>query len=193
MEDFTPKKPLYIMRIYHPPPSNDTTNTMFIDEITELLEGMIGKYNNMVILGDLNMHVDDLTNTDSYIFNDTMHTFGFKQDVTSPTHKCGHILDLIYTDVNSRLNLYNCRVHEFISNHALVTIDTTLNKAPWDPTENMIRDTTRLTKETLEKFYTAPVIDGNASLKQACDQFNEELHIMLNRAMPQKRYDMWTG
>ena len=48
-------KPLYIMGIYHTPPGNDTTNTMFIDEITELLEGMIGKYNNMVILGDLNM------------------------------------------------------------------------------------------------------------------------------------------
>ena len=68
-------KPLYIMGIYHTPPSNDTSNTMFIDEITELLEGMIGKYNNMVILGDLNMHVDNLTNADSYILNDTMHAF----------------------------------------------------------------------------------------------------------------------
>ena len=60
-------KPLHIMGIYHPPPSNDTTNTMFIDEIIEILEGRIGKYNNMVILGDLNMHVDDLTNANSYI------------------------------------------------------------------------------------------------------------------------------
>ena len=117
------------MGIYHPPPSNDTINTVFIDEITELLEGMIGKYNNMVILGDLNMHVDDLTNADSDIFNDTMHAFCFKQHVTSPTHKCGHILDLIYSEVNSKLNLHNCKVHEFISDHALVTIDTTLNKS----------------------------------------------------------------
>ena len=38
----------------------------------------------------------------------------------------------------------------------------------------------------MEKFYTAPVIDGNASLKQACDQFNEELHKMLNRLHPKK-------
>ena len=38
-------KQLYIMGLYHPPPSNDTTNTIFIDEITELLKGMIGKYN----------------------------------------------------------------------------------------------------------------------------------------------------
>ena len=179
-------KPLYIMRIYHSPTTNDRTITMFIDEITELLKGRIGKYNNMVILGDLNVHVDDLTNANSYIFNDTMHAFGFKQHVTSPTHKCSHILDLVYSEVNSELNLHNCKGHEFISDHALVTIDTTLNKAPWEPTEKITRDTTRLTKETLEKFYTTPVIDGNASLKQACDQSNEELYKMLNSATPQK-------
>ena len=139
------------------------------------------------------MHVDDLTNADSCIFNDTMHAFGCKQGVTSPTHKCGHILDLVYSEVNLELNLHNCKVHEFISGHALVTIDTPLNKAPWEPTKKIIRDTTRLTQETLEKFYTAPVIDGNARLKQACSQCNEELHKMLNRAAPQKRYNMQTG
>ena len=30
------------------------------------------------------------------------------------------------------------------------------------------------------------------ALKQACDQFNEELHKMLDSAAPQKRYNMWT-
>ena len=105
---------------------------MFMDDITELLEGMIGKYNNMVILGDLNIHADDITNADSYIFNDTMHAFGFKPHVTSPT--C-HILHLVYSEVNLELNLHNCKEHEFISDHVLVTTDTALNKAPWEPTE----------------------------------------------------------
>ena len=72
-------------------------------------------------------------------------------NVTSPIHKCNHILDLIYCEVNSDLNLHNCKIHEFISDHALVTIDTTLNKAPWKPTQKIIRDTTRLTKKTLER------------------------------------------
>ena len=160
------------MGIYHPPPSNDTTNTTFLDEITELIADRIAKYNNMVILGDLNIYVNDLTNTDSYIFDDTMHAFGFEQHVTSPTHKCGHILDLIFSKMNSDLNLHNCTVHEFISDHALVTIDTTLNKVPWEPTEKVIRDTTRLTKEVLEKYYTMSVLESNASLEQACYQFN---------------------
>ena len=169
----------------HPPASNDTTNATFIDEITELLADRIAKY-NMVILGDLNIHADDLSNTDSYIFNDTMHAFGFKQHVKSSTHKCGHILDLIFSEMNSELNPHNCTVHKFISDHALVTIVTTLNKAPWEPTEKM-RDTTMLTKEILEEYYTTPVIESNTSLEQACDQFNEELPKMLNRAAPQEK------
>ena len=120
--------------LYHPPPGNDTTNAMFIDDITDLLVDKIGKYNNTVMLGNLNMHIDDLSNADSHIFNDTMQAFGLKQHETSPTYKYDHILDLVYSKVNSELNLHNCRVHEFISDHALVTIDTTLNKTPWKPT-----------------------------------------------------------
>ena len=64
------------MGIYHPPPGNDTTNAMFIDDITDLLADKIGKYNNIVMLGDLHMRVDDLSNAASHIVNDIMQTFG---------------------------------------------------------------------------------------------------------------------
>ena len=57
---------MHITGIYHPPPGNNITNAIFIDEITELLANRITKYNNMVILGDLNIHIDDLSNTDSH-------------------------------------------------------------------------------------------------------------------------------
>ena len=179
-------KPLYIMGIYHPPPGNDTTNAISTDDITDLLVDKISKYNNIVMLGDLKMHVDDLTNVDSHIFNDTMEAFGLKQHVTSPTHKYSHILVLVYSKVNSELNLHNCKVYEFIPDHVLVTINTILNKTPWEPTERVIRDTTKLTKETLEKFCTASDTDDNTSLELACDQFHEELCKMLDKVAPQK-------
>ena len=65
----------------------------------------------------------------SHIFNNTMQAFGFKH-VTSPTDKCGHTLDLIYSKINMGLTLHNCIVHGFILDNTLVTIDTTLKKAP---------------------------------------------------------------
>ena len=78
-------KPLHMIGIYHPPPGSNITNAIFIDKITELLTNRIPKYNNMVLLGDLNIHIDDLSNADSHVFNDTMQAFGFKQHITSPT------------------------------------------------------------------------------------------------------------
>ena len=180
-------KPLYIIGIYHPPPGNNITNAVFIDEITELLANRITKYNNMVILGDLYIHINGLSNTDSHIFNDTMQAFGFKQHITSSTHKCGHTWDLIYSEINTELTLHNCIIHGFIFDHTLVTIDTTLKKAPWETTEKNNQETTKLTRENLEQNCTPPVIDSNASLKEACDQFSEELHKMLDRAALQKK------
>ena len=60
------------MGIHHSPPGNNITNAIFIDKITELLANRITKYDNMVILGDLIIHIDDLSNTDSHIFNNIM-------------------------------------------------------------------------------------------------------------------------
>ena len=39
----------------------------------------------------------------------------------------------------------------------------------------------------MEQNYTPPVIDSNASHKQACNQFTEDLHKMLDRAALQKK------
>ena len=57
------------------PPQNaqdNATNNMFLDEITELLTALIPKYNNLIIMGHFNMHIDDISNVENLIFNDTM-------------------------------------------------------------------------------------------------------------------------
>ena len=69
---------------------------MFLDEITELQTALIPKYNNLIIMGDFNMHIDDITNVENLIFNDTMEGLGLSQQVKTPTHRQGNILDLIY-------------------------------------------------------------------------------------------------
>ena len=75
---------------------------MFLDEITELLTALIHKYNNLTIMGDFNMHIDDITNV---IFNDTMEALWLSQQVRTPTHRQGNILDLIYIEDNSQLSI----------------------------------------------------------------------------------------
>ena len=54
------------------PPTDGMTTTMFLDEITELPIALIPKYNNIMLLGDFNMHIKDISNLDNIIFIDTM-------------------------------------------------------------------------------------------------------------------------
>ena len=103
-------KSLHVIGIYHPPPNaqDNATNNMFLDEKTELLTSLIPKHNNVVIMGDFNMHTDDITNLENLIINDTMETLGSSQQVRTSTHKQGNILDLMYTQDNSELKYRNC-------------------------------------------------------------------------------------
>ena len=43
---------------------------------------------------DFNMHIDDITNAENLIFDDTMEALGLSQHVRTPTHRQGKLLDL---------------------------------------------------------------------------------------------------
>ena len=77
---------------------------MFLDEIMELLTTLIPKY-NILLLGDFNMHIEDIGNVDNIIFNDTTEALNHIQHVKSPTHRQGTILDLIFSEA---INHFEC-------------------------------------------------------------------------------------
>ena len=61
------EKPVQLVGIYHPPPSelHKHTITLFTDEFLEKYAEFGVKYNNMLIVGDFNVHVEDVTNGDA--------------------------------------------------------------------------------------------------------------------------------
>ena len=53
----------------------------------------------LLITGDINIHVDD---PDAIKFLDLLDSLGLVQHVKTPTHRCGHTLDLmIAREINS--------------------------------------------------------------------------------------------
>ena len=60
------KQAITILVIYHPPIDNaGNTHTRFLDQVSELLQYSITNHKNLVILGDFNIAVQDLGNSDS--------------------------------------------------------------------------------------------------------------------------------
>ncbi|CAB4021845.1 Hypothetical predicted protein, partial [Paramuricea clavata] len=76
---------------------NGQTVNMFFDEFSDLLERLAVSSGKLVLLGDFNFHVDDLTNPQAARFLDLLDCYNLKQHITGATHKANHTLDLVIT------------------------------------------------------------------------------------------------
>ena len=86
----------------------------------------------VLIYGDFNFHMDDKADWDATRFGELLDLFNLKQPVCVPTHKRGHILDLVITrnETEGALGLRNVVVMEqFISDHKTVCFNLNLREA----------------------------------------------------------------
>ena len=86
-----------LLEVYHPPIGSTSGNThiKFLDEVHQLVQYLITNHKNPILLGDFNIHVQDLANPDSLVYNDTMEAMGLFHYIIEPTHQLGNTLDLI--------------------------------------------------------------------------------------------------
>ena len=115
------RKTITITGIYHPPLKNMITNRMFIDDITDHLTSLLPTTANNIILGDFNVHINDMNSNDAIIFKDTLMALSLTQYFTTSTHAKSNILDLILTEEASSIKLTSCQVGPFLSDHKLVS------------------------------------------------------------------------
>ena len=87
---------------------------MFINDITEPLVNKLLQYQNSTIVGDFNIHIEDLTNADAVIFNDTMRALCLEQYISGPTHVKRNTLDLIFTQLSNSFDIINTALHGLI-------------------------------------------------------------------------------
>ena len=83
--------PLIIV-VYRPPSSPVTQ--FFTDFSTLLTQVLLGK-RPILLAGDFNIHVDDISDPTARSFLDLLSAFGLSQHVHEPTHRSGHTLDLL--------------------------------------------------------------------------------------------------
>ena len=122
--------PMYIVGIYHPPPSgaNRVNNRTFIEEFLDYLTEVLSKHKNVIVLGDFNMHINDVSDNDAQTFSDCLGATGLTQHVDFSTHEKGNRLDLVFTELQSIVNITSCKQGPFLSDHCIVLCETTIEK-----------------------------------------------------------------
>ena len=110
-----------LLVIYRPPYSTAhcVTVATFLDEFANYLEPIILSPEPLVIIGDMNIHVDDPSVPDAIKFLDLLDTYDLTQHVNTPTHHLGHTLDLIITLVSDALAKSTPISDSYLSDHAL--------------------------------------------------------------------------
>ena len=83
----------------------------------ELLVDIVTSNMTLVVLGDFNIHVNDIDDPNARIFLDTMTSLALKQHVEGPTNKSGNCLDLIFTEEMSKTKAIRCSRSMFASDH----------------------------------------------------------------------------
>ena len=71
-----------------PSETNDLSVSLFHEEFSNLLEEVAVSPSEILLVGDLNFHIDDQNDVCAKRFIDLIESFNFKQLVNQPTHQC---------------------------------------------------------------------------------------------------------
>ena len=66
---------------------------------------LINDHKNLIILGYINIHLEDKDDLEKQAFNDLLNTLRLKQWVNCITHETQHALGSIITQINGDLDL----------------------------------------------------------------------------------------
>ena len=159
---------------------------VFIEEIMELFEMLSAIPENVVIAGDINIHMDE---TDIYPnkFRNILETFNMMQHVDFPTHIHGHTLDVLITLGDDLLirNLHSCRYD--LSHHHL--IEFSLNVIPESKTQKTItyRNTKNIDIDKFQsEFSQAFKVQPTSLFKHNIESYNRTLENLVQKHAPIK-------
>ena len=93
-----PSKTIHLGLKYRPP---DGSVLQLCQELTTYLENNINTTGDTLLIGDLNIHINDPENQYTIIFEDTIKSLGLSNQVSFPTHRLQNTLDTIITAEDS--------------------------------------------------------------------------------------------
>ena len=126
-----------LITIYHVPPSrkNGLSVTCFMDEFSQLLESLSTASGKLIIIGDINIHWNDQSNSERKKLSDLLDMYNLCQHIDKPTHSKGHTIDLVITRSNESI-VTEAEVGSLISDHHTLLCKIQIAKPP--PTELVI-------------------------------------------------------
>ena len=141
---------LILMALYRPPYSANHRKTipMFISEFSEVWSDILATYSNdrLLLLGDFNIHMDNVNNCDTRSFIELLSNFDCQQHINCQTHESGHIIDLCIAPKSTKLNISPATTDYYLSDHAFINFFVSLPRPPITKVNIQSRPLARINK-----------------------------------------------
>ena len=105
---------------------------MFVNEFLDWLPDQLIQYRNIIIVGDINLHLNNSLDVEAGAFMDNIETMGVDFQKFN-THKAGNTLDIFITEESSNLRIKSSRPGPFLSDHCSVEVTLDI------PTSEVVR------------------------------------------------------
>ena len=178
---------LDIIVIYRPP---STCINQFIDEFSILLEQVVLSSGYLLIVGDFNIHVDDLGNPESAKFLALIESFDLKQMVSSSTHIDCHSLDLVIVRNSEPLGpVVNIEtIDPVLSDHLAVKFKIPITKQPFKRKMIKYRNLKSLDSQSLATSISESRIcaDIYTNLSDMVNKYFDSLTAVIDKVAPIK-------
>ncbi len=179
-------KHVRIFVIYRPPERTDHPSfSVFMAEFRLLLESSIDISEELVIVGDFNIHVENSSNHKGTTFNQLLEDMGWIQLVKGRTHKAGHTLDLVIVRSGNSF-VTEVEVSTLVSDHHLVECSIVLSRPTMEKKIIFFRNYGSIIPESfvndlqIPPLFPDPAIvpdDPAATLSALVEQFEESRHV----------------
>ena len=179
-----------IMAIYRPPYStiNLATTQSFFEEFTNWMETKSNEYNNIIVLGDFNIHINNDQDADANRFKDIMEALGLQQQLSFSMHRYGNTLDHIYTELGSTVMIDYCREGTILSDHTAVICGTKIQR------ENITRKEIsymKINEIDLDEFSQDIKFNPNYYNNKTVDELVIALERTLKEALDKHAPEVW--
>ena len=181
---------LNLVVLYRPPPSaNNNLNVgLFYDEFDTFLQSLNITKGDILVTGDFNFHMDNKTDFCAQRFADILSSYDFVQHVKNPTHKHGHILDLILSPSTCNI-VSNVSVFDIgVSDHFALLCNLDCHKLKSHDPSNVV--SYRKIKSIDMESFMQDIIASNLfpfedfSLDELIENYNHVLSELLDKHAP---------
>jgi exonuclease III len=189
-----PHSNLAVYNIYRPPLSpaksrHSVPFSQFLEDFQTLISTISTTPHEFVITGDFNIHVDDLTDSNSIQFLSLLDHANLTQHVSFPTHRQSHTLDLVITSANSTLSPTVTFMPVSPTDHFPVISSLNISASPPAPiTKCFIRSirSININHFCLDILSSRLITHPPSELSDLVDCYNSTLSDLLNKHAPLK-------